>query len=92
MSAAPFPSLRGYRSIIAGVAYVDCTPDAIPVISAADQIGGLTLAAGCPGHGFGLGRGIGHLAAELIANDTTSVDAKFDAVSGWIENQDRRAL
>ena len=55
-------------------AYVDCTPDAVPVISAADDVKGLYLAAGGSGHGFGLGPGIGRLAADLVANDPPCVD------------------
>ena len=54
--------------------WVDCTPDAVPVVSKVDGVIGLVLAAGCSGHGFGLGPGLGYLAAELIANDTPSVD------------------
>ncbi|NOW45098.1 glycine/D-amino acid oxidase-like deaminating enzyme [Novosphingobium sp. SG751A] len=69
-----FPQLAGLEMDAAWGAYVDCTPDAVPVVSAVEQIGGLCLAAGCSGHGFGLGPGIGHLAAELVANDRPSVD------------------
>jgi glycine/D-amino acid oxidase-like deaminating enzyme len=54
--------------------YVDFTPDAVPVISGVAERPGLYLAAGCSGHGFGLGPGIGRLAAELIAGDTPCVD------------------
>ena len=50
------------------------TPDAIPVISPVDSIGGVFVAAGCSGHGFGAGPGIGHLAADLVAGDAASVD------------------
>ncbi len=35
---------------------------------------GFYLAAGCSGHGFGLGPGIGQLAADRVANDTPCVD------------------
>jgi glycine/D-amino acid oxidase-like deaminating enzyme len=56
-------------------AYVDCTPDAVPVISKVESISGLVIAAGSSGHGFGLGPGIATLATELALNDTTSVDA-----------------
>lgn len=56
-------------------AYVDCTPDAVPVISNVDALGGLVIAAGSSGHGFGLGPGIATLAVELARNDATSVDA-----------------
>jgi len=56
-------------------AYVDCTPDAVPVISTVDKLGGLVIAAGSSGHGFGLGPGIAQLAGELALNDAPSVDA-----------------
>ena len=69
-----FPQLAGLEIDQAWGAYVDCTPDAIPVISGVDTLGGLYLAAGCSGHGFGLGPGVGYLAAELITNETPSVD------------------
>lgn len=69
-----FPQLAGLEFEGAWGAYVDCTPDAVPVISAVEQVGGLYLAAGCSGHGFGLGPGIGYLAADLISQDRPSVD------------------
>lgn len=54
--------------------FVDCTPDAVPVVSKVDRVEGLVLAAGCSGHGFGLGPGLGYLAAQLLVNDTPCVD------------------
>ncbi len=69
-----FPQLADLEIDNAWGAFVDCTPDAVPVLSAIDQIGGLYLAAGCSGHGFGTGPGIGYLMAQLIAGDTPSVD------------------
>lgn len=71
---ATFPQLGDLEFDAAWGAYVDCTPDAVPVISAVEQIGGLYLAAGCSGHGFGLGPGIGKLVSELVAGDQPSVD------------------
>jgi glycine/D-amino acid oxidase-like deaminating enzyme len=71
---ASFPALAGLEVADTWGAYVDSTPDAVPVISAVDQLPGVYLAAGCSGHGFGVGPGIGRLAAELIRNDTPSVD------------------
>ena len=70
-----FPQLAGIEIERAWGAFVDCTPDAVPVVSAVEQVGGLFLAAGCSGHGFGAGPGIGYLAAELVANDQPSVDS-----------------
>jgi glycine/D-amino acid oxidase-like deaminating enzyme len=71
---ALFPAVADAGIVSAWGGYVDSTPDAIPVISPADGIGGAYVAAGCSGHGFGAGPGIGHLAAELIAGDAPSVD------------------
>jgi glycine/D-amino acid oxidase-like deaminating enzyme len=71
---ATFPELANLEIDHAWGAFVDCTPDAVPVISGIDSVGGLYLAAGCSGHGFGTGPGIGLLVSQLIANDTPAVD------------------
>jgi glycine/D-amino acid oxidase-like deaminating enzyme len=68
-----FPALADIEVREAWGAYVDSTPDAVPVISPVETVPGLFLAAGCSGHGFGLGPGVGHLAAQLIVNDTPTV-------------------
>lgn len=69
-----FPELANVEVDSMWGALVDCTPDAKPVISKVDQTEGLFLAAGCSGHGFGLGPGVGLLASQLIRGDTPSVD------------------
>ncbi|MEO6715844.1 MAG: FAD-binding oxidoreductase [Novosphingobium sp.] len=69
-----FPQLADLEIDHAWGAFVDCTPDAVPVLSAIDQVSGLYLAAGCSGHGFGTGPGIGYLMSQMIANDTPAVD------------------
>jgi glycine/D-amino acid oxidase-like deaminating enzyme len=69
-----FPQLADVKIDSAWGALVDCSPDAVPVISNVDQVKGLVVAAGCSGHGFGMGLGIGLLAAQLIRNDTPCVD------------------
>lgn len=71
-----FPALADIEVAESWGGSVDCTPDGVPVISAVDGVSGFFLAAGCSGHGFGLGPGIGHLAADLVANDTPCVDPK----------------
>ena len=70
-----FPELANVEVDSVWGALVDCTPDAKPVISKVDQAEGLFLAAGCSGHGFGLGPGIGLLASQLISGDTPCVDS-----------------
>ncbi len=71
---ALFPAVADAGIVSSWGGYVDCTPDAIPVISPVDSIGGVYAAAGCSGHGFGAGPGIGHLAADLVAGDAPCVD------------------
>jgi glycine/D-amino acid oxidase-like deaminating enzyme len=70
-----FPALANLEIDHTWGAFVDCTPDAVPAISGVDAISGLYVAAGCSGHGFGTGPGIGYLAAQLIRNETPAVDA-----------------
>lgn len=69
-----FPDLADIEVDHAWGAFVDSTPDAVPVISGIDAVGGLYLAAGCSGHGFGTGPGIGSLVAQLITNEKPAVD------------------
>jgi len=69
-----FPALADVEIDHSWGGYVDFTPDAVPVISPVSNLRGFYLAAGCSGHGFGLGPGIGRLAADLVAGDTPCVD------------------
>ena len=71
---ALFPAVADAGVVSSWGGYVDSTPDAVPVISPVDSIGGVFVAAGCSGQGFGAGPGIGHLAADLVAGDAASVD------------------
>ncbi|MER8769623.1 FAD-binding oxidoreductase [Mesorhizobium sp. M0092] len=71
---ALFPTVADAGVVSSWGGYIDSTPDAVPVISPVDSIGGVFVAAGCSGHGFGVGPGIGHLAADLVAGDAASVD------------------
>ena len=44
-------------------------------MSEVDGLEGFYLAAGCSGHGFGLGPGLAKVAADLVVNNTPEVDA-----------------
>ncbi|MBZ5762738.1 FAD-binding oxidoreductase [Rhizobium sp. VS19-DR104.2] len=54
--------------------YIDVTPDAVPVISAVDQIPGFHIATGFSGHGFGIGPAAGKLMADIVTSRTPVVD------------------
>ncbi len=68
-----FPKLQGVGVAKQWAGMIDTTPDALPVISQA-EIPGLYLATGFSGHGFGIGLGAGRAIAEVVGNQTPSVD------------------
>lgn len=70
------PALRNVAVRESWGSYIDSTPDAVPVISPTVGLKGLVLAAGLSGHGFGLGPGAGHLAADLATGETPIVDPR----------------
>ena len=71
-----YPALKDVAVAEAWGAYIDSTPDAVPVISKVDQIKGLVLAAGFSGHGFGTGPGTGQLTASLVTGEQPPVDPR----------------
>jgi glycine/D-amino acid oxidase-like deaminating enzyme len=69
-----YPELGGLTGEQAWGSYIDSTPDSVPVISPVERIKGFVLAAGFSGHGFGLGPGAGHLAANLVTGAPPPID------------------
>ncbi|MGM3175495.1 NAD(P)/FAD-dependent oxidoreductase [Dickeya lacustris] len=69
-----YPALAELRAVQAWGGMIDSTPDAIPVISAVEQLPGLILSTGYSAHGFGIGPGAGRLAADLASGATPIVD------------------
>lgn len=60
------PQLRDVPVQAEWAGYIDSTPDGVPVIDGDIGVGGLLLAAGLSGHGFGIGPGVGHLIADIL--------------------------
>ncbi len=69
-----FPQAAAARIDRSWGGLIDATPDGVPVIDAVASLPGFYLATGFTGHGFGLGPGAGHLAADLITDVTPIVD------------------
>ncbi|TPV59979.1 FAD-binding oxidoreductase [Aestuariibacter sp. GS-14] len=69
-----FPALANVDIVDSWGGYVDCTPDAVPVISEVDNVEGFYLAAGCSGHGFGLGPGLAKVASDLVVGAPPVLD------------------
>jgi glycine/D-amino acid oxidase-like deaminating enzyme len=73
-TAEAFPAFAGMTVVEKWAGLIDVTPDAVPVMSAVDQVPGLFLATGFSGHGFGLGPGAGRLMADLVTGAAPVVD------------------
>ncbi len=69
-----YPAVKDVHVAEAWGAYVDSTPDAVPVISPVVGVKGFILSAGFSAHGFGIGPGAGQLAASLVTGDLPPVD------------------
>lgn len=82
---ALFPALEGIAIREAWGSYVDCTPDAVPVLSEVDEVKGFFLAAGCSGHGFGLGPGLAKVAADLVVGNPSLIDTTPFALSRLVD-------
>ena len=66
-----FPELGTAVVQNAWAGYIDSTPDGVPVI---DEVApGFVLAAGMSGHGFGIGPGVGQMAADLAQGKTPAL-------------------
>ncbi|WP_457301973.1 NAD(P)/FAD-dependent oxidoreductase, partial [Phyllobacterium sp. P5_D12] len=71
---AAFPVFNKAEIAQRWAGYIDVTPDAIPVISAVDEIPGFHIATGFSGHGFGIGPAAGRLMADIVTGRTPVVD------------------
>ncbi len=69
-----YPQLRGVPAVEGWGGMIDVSPDEVPLLGPVAGIEGLTLATGLSGHGFGLGPGIGLLAAQLAAGRAPAAD------------------
>ncbi len=53
---------------------IDAMPDAVPIMDEIDNIGGLFVATGFSGHGFGIGPACGKIMASLIQTQSPGYD------------------
>lgn len=68
------PATRDLRIRRTWAGLIDATPDAIPVLGEAPEVGGFIFATGFSGHGFAMGPVAGKLIAELIVDGQPSLD------------------
>ncbi len=70
---ALYPQLAGAERVQSWAGMIDVTPDEVPIIDTVARVPGLVVATGLSGHGFGLGLGVGKMAAQLATGGTPSV-------------------
>jgi glycine/D-amino acid oxidase-like deaminating enzyme len=69
-----FPAFTNIEVNERMAAWIDVTPDAIPIISEVDAQPGFFISTGYSGHGFGIAPAAGQLMSELILGETPVVD------------------
>lgn len=69
-----FPDLGPVRLKTAWAGMIDAMPDVVPVVDRVPAIGGLFVATGMSGHGFGIGPGIGRVVADLMTGNAVGHD------------------
>ncbi len=70
------PQLAGAALAASWGGMIDHTPDAVPAIGPVERLPGFFIATGFSGHGFGIGPGAGHLAADLVSGAPPLVDPR----------------
>jgi glycine/D-amino acid oxidase-like deaminating enzyme len=71
-----FPSLGEVRLRRAWAGEIDATPDGLPVIDGRGGPGGLVIAAGMSGHGFGLAPVVGNIVADIAEGAEPGFDLR----------------
>jgi glycine/D-amino acid oxidase-like deaminating enzyme len=69
--AAAFPALGRPRIKASWAGMIDTMPDVVPIIDRAPNFPCLVIVTGMSGHGFGIGPGIGRVAADIVAQKPT---------------------
>lgn len=68
------PIMREIPIVESWAGMIDATPDAVPVMDSVDEPGGLFIATGFSGHGFGIGPAAGKIMAKLMQGKTSEHD------------------
>ncbi|MDX8497257.1 FAD-binding oxidoreductase [Mesorhizobium sp. VK4C] len=69
-----FPQLGPVRIKASWAGMIDAMPDVVPIVDRVQAIGGLIVATGMSGHGFGIGPGIGRVVSDMIQGNEIGHD------------------
>ena len=70
------PELAGLPFVETWGGMIEASPDILPIISPAGEIGDFYVATGFSGHGFGIGPGAGRLVAGMVCGSADSARAR----------------
>ena len=71
-----FPALTNTDFVEAWAGTIETTPDVVPVIGPEERLPGFFIATGLSGHGFGIGPGVGKVAAGLLTGKDSGIDIR----------------
>jgi glycine/D-amino acid oxidase-like deaminating enzyme len=71
-----FPALANSDFVESWAGTIETTPDVVPVIGPEDRLPGFFIATGLSGHGFGIGPGVGKVAAGLLTGKDSGIDIR----------------
>lgn len=69
-----FPQFETVRLKAGWGGMIDAMPDVVPVVDRVEAVGGLFVATGMSGHGFGIGPGIGRVVSDMMQGNETGHD------------------
>lgn len=81
-----FPQVSA-QVALAWAGTIDGTPDALPILEAADQPSGLVVATGMSGHGFGIAPAVGVAIADLVTTGHTRHDVSAFRIRRFRDGQ-----
>jgi glycine/D-amino acid oxidase-like deaminating enzyme len=68
------PALENTPIVESWAGMIDTTPDVVPVICPVESLPGFCIATGLSGHGFGIGPGVGKVAAAMLTGQDCGID------------------
>jgi glycine/D-amino acid oxidase-like deaminating enzyme len=69
-----YPVLEKTDIVESWAGMIETTPDVVPVIGPEEELPGFFIATGLSGHGFGIGPGVGKVAAAMLTGKDSGID------------------
>lgn len=83
-----FPELTGVKFAETWAGMIDVMPDAVPTLGETGGIGGLYIATGLSGHGFGIGPAIGRIMADVVSGRPVGHDISHFRIQRFFDGSE----